>query len=168
MEHESVLSGDAGVAASRLDDSDLLDNYSRAVTQAVERVSGSLVKIDVQSARRANRPGQEGSGSGFVFTPDGLILTNSHVVHQAAKISLTFTDGSRSGAVLIGEDRDTDIAVLRTEHAVFSPAPLGSLETIAHRADCDRRGQSVRLSVLGDGGRGQRARPQYARLPPGA
>ena len=79
-----------------------MDSYSLSVTRAVERVSGSLVKIDVQSARRSNRPGQEGSGSGFVFTPDGLILTNSHVVHQAAKISLTFTDGGRSGAVLIG------------------------------------------------------------------
>ena len=124
MEHASELTSNA--VAGRLDDSDLLDNYSRSVTQAVERVSGSLVKIDVQSARRANRPGSEGSGSGFVFTPDGLILTNSHVVHRAAKLSLTFTDGSRSGAVLIGEDRDTDIAVLRTEHAVFTPAALGS------------------------------------------
>jgi len=124
MEQASLLTENAD--SGKLDDSDLLDNYSRAVTQAVERASGSLVKIDVQTARRANRPGQEGSGSGFVFTPDGLILTNSHVVHQAAKLALTFTDGSRSGAVLIGEDRDTDIAVLRTEHAVFSPAPLGS------------------------------------------
>src|ERR1700759_1076314 len=105
MEHKSVISGDAGVVSSRLDDSDLLDNYSRAVTQAVERVSGSLVKIDVQSGRRTNRPSEEGAGSGFVFPPDGLVLTNSHVVHRAAKISLTFTDGSRSGAVLIGEDR---------------------------------------------------------------
>jgi S1-C subfamily serine protease len=125
MEQESLAVGAAGVVSSRLDDGDLLDNYSRAVTQAVERVSGSLVKIDIETARRGARPGHEGSGSGFVFTPDGLILTNSHVVHQAAKISLTFTDGSRSGAVLIGEDRDTDIAVLRTEHAVFSPAALG-------------------------------------------
>src|ERR1700744_2101665 len=125
MEDTAVRSVDAGVVSSRLDDSDLLDNYSRAVTPAVEWVSGSLVKIDVQSARRNNRPSQEGSGSGFVFTPDGLVLTNSHVVHRAAKISLTFTDGSRSGAVLIGEDVDTDIAVLRTEHAGFSPAPLG-------------------------------------------
>src|ERR1700692_5047604 len=126
MEDNALRSGDAGVVSGRLDDSDLLDNYSRAVTQAVERVSGSLVKIDVQSARGANRPGQEGSCSCFLFTPDGLVLTNSHVVHRASKISLTFTDGSRSGAVLIGEDRDTDVAILRTEHPVFSPAPLGS------------------------------------------
>jgi S1-C subfamily serine protease len=125
MGDTSMAAGEAGFIAGRLDDADLLDGYSRAVTQAVERVSGALVKIDVQSKRRANRPGQEGSGSGFVFTPDGLILTNSHVVHQAVKISLTFTDGSRSGAVLIGEDRDTDIAVLRTEHAIFAPAALG-------------------------------------------
>ena len=125
MKHDSLLSGESQVASGRLDDSDLLDSYSRAVTQAVERVSGSLVKIDVQGKRRDDRPGHEGSGSGFVFTPDGLILTNSHVVHGAGSISLTFTDGGRSGAVLIGEDRDTDIAVLRTGHALFSPAALG-------------------------------------------
>src|SRR3984957_4927753 len=99
MEHESAFSSETSVAG-RLDDSELLDNYSRAVTRSVERVSGSLGKLRTQGARRANRAGQEGSGSGFVFTPDGLILTNSHVVHQAAKLSLTFTDGSRSGAVL--------------------------------------------------------------------
>src|SRR6201994_29171 len=126
MEYTSTHLSGTNVKAARLEDSELLDNYSRAVTQAVDRMSGSLVKIDVQGVRRSNRPGQEGSGSGFVFTPDGLVLTNSHVVHRAAKISLTFTDGSRSGAVLIGEDVDTDIAVLRTEHAVFSPASLGS------------------------------------------
>jgi S1-C subfamily serine protease len=126
MQEESVIAGDIGTRSNQENDFELLDSYSRAVNQAVERVSGSLVKIDVLGAGRANRPGQEGSGSGFVFTPDGLILTNSHVVHRAAKISLIFTDGSRSGAVLIGEDPDTDIAVLRTDRAVFSPARLGS------------------------------------------
>ena len=118
MEENVVV---ASEVAGGLDDPGLLDHYSRAVTGAVERVSGSLVKIDVQGERR----GQQGSGSGFVFTPDGLVLTNSHVVHGAMKIGLTFVDGSHSGAVLIGEDRDTDIAVLRTEHPLFSPAPLG-------------------------------------------
>jgi S1-C subfamily serine protease len=123
MGHSAVV---AGLPESgRLDDSDLLDSYSRAVTGAVERVSGSLVKIDVQGKRGDGRAGREGSGSGFVFTPDGLILTNSHVVHGAASLSLTFSDGGKSGAVLIGEDPDTDIAVLRTDHAAFSPAPLG-------------------------------------------
>jgi S1-C subfamily serine protease len=126
MELNPAALGSSGVAEGALDDLELLDHYSRAVTHSVERVSGSLVKIDVQGAPRENRPGQQGSGSGFVFTPDGLLLTNSHVVHGAAKITLTFTDGGRSGAVLIGEDRDTDIAVLRTEHPVFSPAELGS------------------------------------------
>jgi S1-C subfamily serine protease len=125
MEQNSVIAGSGGFVQGRIDDSDLLDSYSRSVTQAVERVSGSLVKIDVETQRKANRPAQQGSGSGFVFTPDGLILTNSHVVHRGVRFSLTFTDGSHSGAVLIGEDQDTDIAVLRTEHPVFSPAPLG-------------------------------------------
>ncbi len=125
MEDTAMVTGSTSGLPAQLDDSDLLDSYSRAVTQSVERVSGSLVKIDVLSKRRDQRPGREGSGSGFVFTPDGLILTNSHVVHGAASISLTFTDGGKSSAVLIGEDRDTDIAVLRTGHAVFTPAPLG-------------------------------------------
>jgi S1-C subfamily serine protease len=108
------------------DDRELLDAYSRAVTKVVERVSSSLVKIDVQTSRRENRPASGGSGSGFVFTPDGLILTNSHVVHGAEKISLVFTDGEQSSAVLIGDDPDTDIAVLRTGHEILSPAHLGS------------------------------------------
>ena len=73
MENKSVLGGEAGAVSRRMADGDLLDSYSRSVTQAVERVSGALVKIDVQSARRSNRPGQEGSGSGFVYTPDGLM-----------------------------------------------------------------------------------------------
>jgi S1-C subfamily serine protease len=125
MENTVMVAGSTSGVSTQLDDADLLDGYSRAVTQSVERVSGSLVKIDVLSKRRDQGPGREGSGSGFVFTSDGLILTNSHVVHGAASISLTFTDGGKSSAVLIGEDRDTDIAVLRTGHAVFTPAPLG-------------------------------------------
>ena len=130
MRQSTVVGGNSGVVQERIDDSDLLDSYSRSVTQAVERVSGALVKIEVETRRRPNRANpqgstQQGSGSGFVFTSDGLILTNSHVVHHGVKFSLTFTDGSHSGAVLIGEDQDTDVAVLRTEHPVFSPAPLG-------------------------------------------
>src|SRR6516165_9696043 len=109
------------MAAPGVSDDELLDAYSRAVTTAVGRVSPAVVKIDVRDGR-----GRGGSGSGFVFTPDGLILTNSHVVHDANQINLTFVDGSTAIAMGIGDDPDTDIAVLRTDHLVTAPAALGN------------------------------------------
>jgi S1-C subfamily serine protease len=109
-----------------LNDDALLDAYSTAVTRAVERVSPSVVKIDVGKKGRDHA----GSGSGFVFTPDGLVMTNSHVVHEAGNIRLTFADGQHASATLIGEDPDTDTAVLRTDAAVLSPAALGRSQTL--------------------------------------
>jgi S1-C subfamily serine protease len=126
MESNRTLSEDLIEQNVATGDWELLDAYSHAVTRAVERVSASVVKIDVQTSHLGNQPVREGSGSGFVFTPDGLILTNSHVLHDAEKISLSFTDGEQAGAVLIGDDPDTDIAVLRTGHEILSPAHLGS------------------------------------------
>jgi S1-C subfamily serine protease len=125
-----------GVAHSEPDE-DLMDAYSRAVITAAEKVSPSVVYIEVQQpirSRRGNaqRMPQEtrGSGSGFIFTPDGFILTNSHVVHRARKIEVTVSDGHKYQADLIGDDMDTDLAVIRINAPNLVPAYLGESQKI--------------------------------------
>ena len=110
----------------------LLDAYSNAVTRVAESVGPAVVRLDVKRRLRGrDARGNEamhdigGSGSGFVFTPDGLIATNSHVVSGAVEIAATFSDGQTLQASLIGDDPDTDLAVIRVAGHKLPSAPLG-------------------------------------------
>ncbi|NNM87788.1 MAG: trypsin-like serine protease [Phycisphaerae bacterium] len=104
-----------------------LDAYSRAITRAVEKVAPSVVKIDVAYRKRADGTSSEGrgSGSGFALTPDGFIVTNSHVVHGADSLQVLTADGRNVSARLIGDDPHTDLAVIRMEGGDLSAAELG-------------------------------------------
>jgi S1-C subfamily serine protease len=123
----------AEAAVRRLpNDDELLDSYSQSVTRAVEKVGPAVVNIRVQQSVRENQRGSEsgGSGSGFVIAPDGFILTNSHVVHGADKLEVTLADGQVHRASLVGEDPETDLAVVRINASQLAHARLGNSKSI--------------------------------------
>jgi S1-C subfamily serine protease len=116
------------------DDQAVLDAYSRAVIDVVEHVGAAVVRLD---ARSANQKRRGGTGSGVVVAPDGLVLTNSHVVEGGAQLSVTTVDGRSLTARLVGDDPDTDLALVRIDAPVALPAAtLGNSKLL-------KRGQLV-------------------------
>ena len=137
--HDAGLGADTGAENSTVDapprpsDEALLDAYSRAVTHVVDEVGDAVVRVDVRDAKRQ----RGGSGSGVAVASDGLILTNSHVVSGQHRVELALTDGRRLSGRVIGDDPDTDLALVRTEEpALLASARLGDSKAL-------RRGQLV-------------------------
>jgi S1-C subfamily serine protease len=112
----------------------LLDAYSRAVIDVVDRVGPAVVRLDVKTSDDRRHGG---TGSGVIVAPDGLVLTNSHVVDGAARVNVTTVEGRSLVARVVGDDPDTDLALVRIDAPVTLPAaPLGNSKLL-------RRGQLV-------------------------
>jgi S1-C subfamily serine protease len=116
------------------DEDEIFDAYSKAVIQAADAISPAVVNIEVRrkgtAADDSARTPPLATGSGFIFTPDGYILTNSHVVHGGGRVDVTVADGRRMRADLIGDDPETDLAVLRISAGDLTAAPLGDSNRI--------------------------------------
>jgi len=125
IDNHADSSGDSAAPQGAPSESEILDAYSRAVIGAVETVGPAVVHLQLEGDGSA----PSGSGSGVVFTPDGYLLTNSHVVNAAGgggkRILATFPDGRSSTASVVGDDPDTDLAVLRLHGEAPAAARLG-------------------------------------------
>lgn len=115
----------------------LLDAYSQAVISVVDKVSPAVVNIDVHRQLKGRRRNNQsvaqevrGNGSGFIFTKDGYILTNSHVVHNATQLEVTLSDGRQFPAQLVGDDPETDLAVIRIHAPNLVAAQLGDSQSL--------------------------------------
>src|SRR5881394_945611 len=113
-------------------DAALLDEYSRTVVSAADRVGPAVVNIDIKQRLESQRGPREvgGSGSGLVIAPDGFILTNSHVVHAANQIAVSLSDGREYPAQLVGDDPDADLAVIRIDAPHLAHVRLANSENL--------------------------------------
>lgn len=113
-------------------DDDLLDSYSKTVSGVVEKVRATVVNIRTHRAslEQPNQGESGGSGSGFVIAQDGYILTNSHVVHGAGKIEVALADGRSLPATLVGDDPETDLAVIRIHANDLIHVGLGDSQSV--------------------------------------
>src|SRR2546427_1960002 len=145
-------------------DRELLDAYSEAVIAVVERVGPAVASVSVAARREGGTPA--GAGSGVLFTPDGYLLTNAHVVRGAKRVGVSLTDGSTLEASVVGADEPTDLAVIAVDGSRLPYAELGSSAKL-------RLGQLVVAignplgfsSTVSAGGGGALGRPP--RAPPG-
>lgn len=120
---------DIPAAGGVVSDAQLLDSYSQAVVDVVDTVAPAVVHVEVSGLRNGRRA--DGTGSGVVISPDGLILTNNHVIDGAKDVAISMSDGRRFGARVLGRDADTDIAVLRGETSETLPtAQLANSKTV--------------------------------------
>jgi S1-C subfamily serine protease len=129
--------GSQGRQTGDQSDAPLLDAYSRAVVDAVECVGPTVVRVDVSHrVAMRGRDGRrreghvDGQGSGFLFTPDGLVLTNSHVVRNASRVLVELQGGRQETASIIGDDPATDLAVLRVDASRLPYAEFGDSRTL--------------------------------------
>src|SRR5438105_670320 len=140
-EHPAVLLLDESLSGPEFDrpsiapprdDGVLLDEYSRTIVSAADRVGPAVVNIDIKQRLDSRRGPREvgGSGSGFVITPDGFILTNSHVVHAATRIIVNLSGGRDYPAQLVGDDAETDLAVIRIDASQLVHVRLADSESL--------------------------------------
>jgi S1-C subfamily serine protease len=161
---------DEAVVPPPVDDDELLDSYSRTVSGVAERVKLAVVNIRVRHGGRERQQRQEtgGSGSGFIITPDGFILTNSHVVHAADSIEVALADGRTFPATFVGDDPDADLAVMRINAPNLVHVRFGDSQSVRVGQIADRHRQPVRVPTNRHGGvvsaLGRSMRAQSGRL----